>query len=104
MKMQLSVLDRLIFSSLLPKSGGMMEMELVAVVKSKVAFTAKEHTKFELKDLQNGSVSWNPKAPEVEFDFEESEVKLLKKGVEMNDKAESINEQNLELAKKIMKL
>jgi hypothetical protein len=99
---KLSIVDRLQFTALLPKNGKMIEMEIAKSLSEKVRLTAREIELFELKDLENGSISWNPKtAKDITINFEDSEIKVLQKGVDTLDAAEQITLQIFDLAKKI---
>lgn len=102
-KLNLSVMDRLQFKTLLPKEGRLIEMELVTSLKEKVRFSPAEIEEFELRDLPNGSVIWNgAKAKEREYRFEDSEITVLQRGSSLADQEAKITNDNLPLAKRIL--
>ena len=98
----LSVVDRLQIHTFLPKSGGMVEMEIAKSITDRVRFSIKEIEDFEMKDGGDGSVSWNlKKEVPLTVALEDSEYQLLLKGVDMSDASKVITNQNFDLAKKI---
>jgi hypothetical protein len=104
-KVILSISERLVFGSLLPQNGKMIEMEIVKNLTRKVSFAPEEIEEFQLKDMPNGSVMWNKTtAKEREFSFEESEIKVIQKGIAMADEKEAITSFNLDLAKKFQNI
>jgi len=104
-KLNLSIAERLHFTELLPRAAGIIEMEIIRGLKERVRFTPKEIDEFELRDLRNGSVVWDgSKAKLREFRFEDSEIKLIKKGVQILDKEERVTDEILDLAKKILSI
>lgn len=102
-KLILTVPERLLIPLMLPKSSGMIGMELKRSVVNKIRFSPEEISEYELKDTDNGMIVWNKlKAKDREFRFEDSEVNFMKKAVEALDKAEQITDDNYDLAKKLM--
>lgn len=70
MKKQLSVKERLIVLSLLPKEGSLQNMRLLRECKEELSFSKEEHEKLQFKQLPDGSVQWNEAgevSKEVEF-------------------------------------
>ena len=99
-KITLTVMDRLQINSVLPKTGGFIDMELAGGIKTKVQFSSKEIGEYELKDSNEGSITWNmQKAVPRAFSFEDVEIALLKKGADLLDKSQMITEGNLPLVK-----
>lgn len=104
-KITLSVLERLQITTLLPQNGGLIEMGLVKEIRDKVKFSAEEIEEYQLRDIENGSVVWNPaKAKLREYTFADSEIQVLKKGVDEADKRGAITLHNLDLAQMISKM
>jgi len=102
-KLILSVKERLQFPGMLPHQGGLIEMELVKSLINKVKFTASEIEEYSMRDLVNGSVQWDSKtAKDREFKFEDSEIRVIKKGVEMLDQRKEITIDNLDLVKRLL--
>ena len=87
--------------SVLPKSGKIIEMEIVKSVSERIRFTPAEIEEFELKDAPNGSVMWHrEKAKEREFRFEDSELEVVRKGITALDEKGDITVDMLSLVKK----
>lgn len=104
-KLILSVKERLQFPGMLPHQGGLIEMELVKSIITKVNFTAEEIDEFSMRDLTNGSVQWDRKsAKDREFKFENSEIRIIKKGVELLDQCKEITIDNLDTVKRLLTL
>jgi len=100
--MKLNVKERLLINQFLPEKGGITTMILMKGIKEKVQISSDEANKIGLTDTGNGRIVWDvKKAKDKDVQFNESEIKLLKKGVETLDKAERITEESLELALKI---
>ena len=80
-------------------------MDLVQAIRDKIKFTAAEVDEMELRDLSDGSIKWDVfKETEKEFDFEDSEMSLLQKGVRFHDEHETITEDTLATAKRLLSL
>jgi len=105
MKIKLKVPERIQLQTLLLKQGGMIDMELRSAIKDKIRFTPEEIQLFELSDLPDGRIIWNPQtAKEVEFTFTESEIKNIKSGINEKDQKKLITSNNYDLAKRLLKL
>ena len=83
--MKLSLVNRIILSSSLPKEGKFETLIILEDVKNKVKITQEELAEYEIKSLETGGLSWNEKgvSAELEVTFTEAEkgeiVKILKK-------------------------
>ena len=105
MKITLSVKDRLVLPNLLPKQGSMIDLEIISNIKDNIKFTPKEIEQLKFKNLPNGGTAWSPMA-EVSFDalFENSEIKLIKQGIDQLDKAKQITSDQYDLCKRIKEI
>lgn len=104
LKMKLGLLDRLILPTILPKDGGLIQQVSQRGVIAKIEFTPQEVQDFELKDAEKG-VMFNPvKAKDIEVEFLESEVELLKQSIDQLDKDQKVTQENLDLVLKIKNL
>ena len=98
----LSILDRLQLPMIYPQSGGLIEMDIVKSLQEKIRFKPAEIDEYELKDLSEGRVSWNKaKAKDKTFALEDSEIRVLQKGVDLLDKEQRITLDLVDLAKPI---
>lgn len=104
--MKLNTLERLFFNAhFLLKSGGFIEMLTIDSIQKKVIFTPEEIEEFGLKDNPDGSVLFNKaKDREVEFEFTESEVSVLKKSLKELDNNKEITNDLLSICVKVDKL
>jgi hypothetical protein len=100
----LSVKDRLEIPIILPEKGGFVQQELAESIRGKIKFTPDEIKKYEMKDLEDGRVIWKEeKVKNKPVEFEDNEIELLKKSVDILDKAENIPTSLFALCKRIRK-
>jgi hypothetical protein len=100
-KINLNIEERIHFPEILPGNGRLIEMEVVKNLTSRVRFSAKEIEEYELRDLKDGRVVWDePKAKERQFQFEDSEILIIQKGIKTLDAQGRVTIFNLDLAKK----
>lgn len=104
--MRLSVAERIVLQELLPSQGCMVNMLLAKHVREKIEFTSSEIGNFNLEgeEKEDGLThfKWDrQKEIQVEFHFEDAEMKLLKEQVEKFDSEGKITCQNLDLCLKI---
>ncbi len=105
MKITLSVKDRLTLPNLLPKQGSMIDLEIISNIKDNIKFTPKEIEQLKFKDLPNGGITWSPVA-EVSFEaeFENSEIQIIKQGIDQLDKTKQIASDQYDLCKRIKEI
>jgi hypothetical protein len=102
--MKLSIKDRILLSQILPKKGKLIELRLSQLITDKVAFNSIEISEFELKDIEGGAVTWNPKKSiAVDFQFTLNEIELLKHQITELDKNGEITLDLLSLCDKILR-
>lgn len=101
--MTLSLKDRLNFVLLFPEKGNIIQQILVADISKKVSLTQDEIKEFELK--QEGTVlKWNEeKAKDIEVEFTEAELNLLKEQIKELDSKGEITQAILPLCLKLQK-
>lgn len=100
-KVIMSVIERIHFSSILPRNGSIVEMELAENLSKRIAFLPTEIEEFEIVNLPDGRITWNIlKAKLREFRFESFEITLIQEGVRILDGKKLIEPFNLDLAKK----
>lgn len=76
---ELTVGERLVICSILPKESSFITIRLVRNLISRLALSAAEIEEFELRE-EGGMAKWNTKgATPKEFEFEQVELDLIKK-------------------------
>jgi hypothetical protein len=99
----LSVLDRLLLSDILPKTGKIVEMILVASLLSKIRLTPDEITEYGLVDTPDGRITWDKdKVKEKYIELDVSEIKVLRDAIYILDKAGQITLDSLPMVKKVL--
>ena len=103
-KINLTLLDRLIIPAILPKAGGLVEQVTQRGITAKIEFTPEEVEEFEMQDAEKG-VIFNPvKAKDIEIEFLQNEVDLLKKTANQLNEEHKITQENLDTVLKINNL
>lgn len=100
--MQLSVIERILLSQLLPVEGNFTNLKLIRQVKEELSFTEEENQKlkFVQKDTQ---VIWNPVADLIkEIIFGEVVLKLIKDTLIKLDQEEKLTDQHMSLYEKFI--
>lgn len=104
MKVKLKLKERLVLGSLLPEQGSITEQVIVRTIAKRVEITSDEIDKWEIRDVGDRFI-WNvEKAEEVEYEFNKTEIQLLKDGVKRLDEGKLISQTNLDLCLKIKDL
>lgn len=100
--MKLTVTDRVLMPSILPRKGRLIQMLLVEAILAAIKFTAEEITEFELKDVANGGVTFNRlKAKETEVSFSVEQLQIMNDAVNKLDDDAEVSLELLSLIKKI---
>jgi hypothetical protein len=60
MKVELTILERLILSSILPGEGDFTTLKVLRKLKEDLSFSEEEHLTLRFETKDNGSVSWQP--------------------------------------------
>lgn len=101
--MKLSIKERILLSQILPKKGRLIEMSLANSIAKKVMMQSSEIEDYEIKDTDNGGVTWNPKkAIDIDVEFTISEREILKGAVNKLDESGEISIDLLPLCDKIL--
>jgi hypothetical protein len=101
----LSILERLQLLDMLPKTGRLIEMELVQSIIDKVRFSATEISEYALVDTPDGHVSWDQaKARDKDIEMEESEIKMIQGAIRNIDKEGKVTLESLPLVKKLLEI
>jgi len=108
-KTKLSVSERLNLGALFPQKGNSITMQLMEDITEKVQLSQKEMDHIELKVIEvptpRGSTTrstWDPKkAKDKQVEFSKTEMRFLKKRIELLDKAEDITPSMWPLVKKL---
>ena len=105
MKLELTIHDRLIFLSLLPKENNLTTLRIIRKVIKDVGITDEEYKYYDIKPAEGGRVSFDPvKAEEVkEFEIGEIAIHLVKTELEMLDKDNKLTQEHLPVYEKILK-
>lgn len=103
MKIKLSLVDRLHFHKVLPEQSDFITLSIKNGIVDKIKITEKEIKSWDVK-LSGTQYTWNAnKAKEVEFDFNDAEMEIIKKQLETLDKAKKLDDSTFSLYKKIVK-
>ena len=95
--MKLTIKDRLGFTLLFPKTGGLLEQLTVKSINNKISITKDEIEKCEFKQ-EGEQVTWNTTKDEgKEVEFTESELVFLKGCIDKLDKDKLITQDILDL-------
>lgn len=100
--MKLSVKERLVVGSLLPKEGNIMVQTLARDIREKTKLLQKEFKDVGFKVTPQGGYQWDKKkAKSKKVDFTSAELGLLKKQVDILDKQNKITQELLDICLKI---
>ena len=100
--MELTVLERLVLSNVLPKEGNFTTLKLVRQLREALSFDELEHKK--LGFIQKGDqVKWNEKVSIVkDFDIGETMMKLIAETLTKMDKEEKLRDEHFSLYEKFV--
>jgi hypothetical protein len=88
--MLLTVKDRLIIPALIPRTGGLSEMQIASSIHQAVKFIPEEISKYELRDTGTGP-TWNPLSDEgKEVSFTSVQFEMIKKGIDDLDQRREV--------------
>ena len=94
---ELSILNRILVLSIVPKEGDLLTMKVIRGFREKVSFTANELAEFNLKNNE-GMFTWDrSKERKIEFEITPKETEIIKEGLETLNKEKKLTEQFLEL-------
>lgn len=101
---ELSLLDKLIFPSILKKEGSFEDMIIVKDIKKKINITQDEVKEYNLQSLNTGGIIFNEKGSEAKFEIEftELETKMIKEGLKKLEEDKKLTEDHLDLYKKFI--
>lgn len=106
--MKFNVVERILLPQMIKtaiKQGNLIEMMSVEHIIKKMSFDEDEISKFELKTLDNGNISWNTKtATDKEITFTKEQVDILNKTIDYYDKNKLIELNMISLIVKIKDL
>lgn len=95
--MKLTIKDRILITSLLPEKSNLSDQIISKGIREKVSIEKEEAEKIKLDSIkdENGkatpSITWNPElAEDVEIEFSDPEINLLKDSVEELNKNKQI--------------
>lgn len=97
--MKLTVLDRLSLLNVLPKEGDFLTLSIVRDVTKKVSIEQEEAKVIEL-NFKDNRVTWKQDAPELEVNFTESELSVIRKQLKSLDSQKKLTMELLETYKK----
>jgi len=93
MKVGLTVPERLITLSVLPKEGSFVTLKVIRELKLRLAMTSEEIQKCDIVE-RDGQVHFNAKAHELnEFEFDTIELDLIRKSLTRLDGQQKLNEE-----------
>jgi hypothetical protein len=99
--MKLSVLDRLVLLSSLPKEGSLATIKILHDLKMTAGFSEVENKKLNFRNAPNGDLLWDDKVPEKDVPIGELGIKIIKESLAALDKAGKLTENFLPLIEKI---
>ena len=103
-KIKLSVMERLMFSSILPNEGDIISLTISRDIMGKIRFDQPEMKKIELKKNGKGGFTWDiKKGKERVFSFTTAEIEIMKTEIDKLDKQKKITPDTLTLCLKIRK-
>ncbi len=79
--MTLTLLDKIMIDSLLPKEGNIKTLIIIKDIRNKIKLTQDQIKDYSINVLPDGRLTWNEQGSQVEFDIEfteleNSEIKL----------------------------
>ena len=99
--MKLSIKERLLIGDLYPKEGNIMEQTMVRDMAGKTAITQEEMDQVNFRASDNGFVWDSDKAEDVEVEFTDAELDVLRGSVDKLDREKKVTQDNLDLCRKI---
>lgn len=106
--MKFNVVERILLPQMIKmaiKQGNLIEMMSVEHIIRKMSFDEDEISKFELKTLDNGNISWNTKtAIDKEITFTKEQIDILNKTINYYDENKLIELSMISLIVKIKDL
>lgn len=102
--MKLTIKDRIVLLTLLPRQGGLIELQTIKGLIQVLEFTSQEIEEYQLRDTDNG-VLWNKdKEKEKEITFTDAQINLIKKSINEADKNKTLTLEMLETIEKFINL
>lgn len=99
--MRLTLKERLVIMTILPKEGNYVKMTIKSDIISKIKISQEDITSLDVVEKENGSIQWDgTKDTEKEFDLTELEEKMIKDELKKLDDAEKLNDETLVIFKK----
>lgn len=100
--MELGIKDRIAMAMILPKEGDIISQTIVKNILEKTRLTQDDMKKIDMQILPDGKALWvEEKEFEIDVDFSDLEMDLMKKAVDDLVNIRKINQDNLGLCKKI---
>lgn len=100
-KIIMNVASRLTLLMNLPERGSVTDMISKRNIRNKIDFSSEEVEKDKIKN-DEGKIMWSSDSPDIEVEFNESEVTFLKTIIDKMDKEGLINDGILDFAQKIL--
>jgi len=98
-KIELSIMDRVMLPTILLKKGSMADLEIVEDIKKKVEIGEEERKDIKFQQNQGG-ITWNVGKDKI-FTFSRAEIRCLKRSYGIADEAGEIIADALNLCRKI---
>ena len=101
-KLKLSVKDRLNLPGILPREGSLIEREIMDNIKTRVKLSPGEIERLNFRNHSGGGVIWDEEKEKIfEAKFHDSEIKIMKTGVDQLDKQKKVTDRQYNLCKRI---
>lgn len=95
--LELDIMGRFALLELLPKEGNFMELQMGDEIRGKVNFSVDEMKRYNIKNSDNGGISWNIETQEkVKFEFRDMEMDFLRDQITKLDNEKKIRRDFLE--------
>lgn len=103
--LELSIVDRLSFPAILPKSGNILTMTTVREIVRRVEIAKDEAEAIGLQmNKQTGTVTWDPELAKIRtVDFSDAEFYVINQGIEQADRQGNVTVDMLDLIERIRK-
>jgi hypothetical protein len=101
--MNLSVLDRVVILTILPKEGNFATLRILQDLRMALSFTEKEVKEFGVTvDLEAGKTNWNEDTPDVEIPMGEKATEIVVDAFKRLDQSNKLNADMLETYEKFI--
>ena len=104
MKQKFNLHERLVFLNLLPKQENFSTLRILRKVNKELGINEEEYKKYNIKQLENGQISFDPIKSQEENEFEIGEIatQLVKTALEKLDKEKKLTDEHVSIYEKLI--